>query len=727
LTPQRVDCVKGKHYNANPATYWLGFFSSCEEFVNHPSSPFFGDHHLSFRHLRFNLWKGGVLLACLVASLSAAAQELEELRRPEVESVEFAGTSFMNDGELAKLLVTKESPGFLSRILGADPQYFDRAAFDEDIERLRVAYFDKGFFDVVVDTQSVQEDEDVSVRFIVDEGIRYEIDSVAYEGFWYLPDYVLVHFTDGRMISSGEPFDQKLLEREAERIVSVARNHGFGKAIFLNDSSRTFISRSTHSCTVKLGFDLKYHYTWGDVDIRQNLEAGKSERREDITDDIVVTQLHYEAGEPYSAERVLQSERDLNRLGIFDRAGINVNFVDGGDSSFLVHSLVTFTPRDKHELAPELLISDENSVFNFGIGMGYTNRNFLGGARIFSTRLRFRTQTISQFPLYFGTGIETVSNLDLTFELQQPYIFSNNVRGIWSFAFIKDKQKLYREDIIRNRFSFVNQFAEFTTGILEWTIESSQTRLNDGVTDTSVVRTQAEPQLNSILSFTIQRDKSFPAFVPVRGFIHTLSVDESGILPVLFEKSLRDRLFTQFFRFIAVGRWYTDVSDYGLAIFATKLKFGIEDKYGKSKSDPRRQIPPTYRFYAGGGGSIRGWPARELIASGNPNFGGNVSFEGSLELRVNTFRRLHNSLLDPIWFVGFVDYGNVWQRFTDLRLDQMAVAFGAGIRYDTFFGPFRLDIGWRLYDPAEAGNSKWITHRPFFKNLAFHFGIGHAF
>jgi outer membrane translocation and assembly module TamA len=104
-----------------------------------------------------------------------------------------------------------------------------------------------------------------------------------------------------------------------------------------------------------------------------------------------------------------------------------------------------------------------------------------------------------------------------------------------------------------------------------------------------------------------------------------------------------------------------------------------------------------------------------------------VSFEGSLELRVNTFRQLHNTLLDPIWFVAFVDYGNVWQRFDDLRLDQVAVAFGGGIRYDTFFGPFRLDVGWRLYDPAEVGNSKWITRRPFFKNLAFHFGIGHAF
>jgi len=667
-----------------------------------------------------------MLSACLLVALIASAQDVEELRRPKVKSVEFAGTSFLNDAELAKLLVTKESPGFLSRLLGADPQYFDRPAFEEDVERLRVAYFDKGFFDVAVDTQSVQEDEDVSVRFIVDEGTRYQIDTIAYDGFWFLPDFVLVHFTDGRLISPGEPFDQKSLEREAERIVSVARNNGFGKAIFLNDSSRTFISRSSHDCKVILRFDLKYHYTWGEVDIRQNLEAGKSEVREDITNDIIVTQLHYKAGEPYSAERVLESERDLNRLGIFDRAGINVNFVDV-DSTFRVNSLVTFIPRDKHELAPELLISDENSVFNFGIGMGYTNRNFLGGARIFSTRLRFRTQTISQFPRYFGTGTETVSNLDLTFELQQPYIFSNNVRGIWSFAFIKDKQKLYREDIIRNRFSFVNQFAEFTTGILEWTIESSQTRLNDGVTDTSVVTTQAKPQVNSILSFTIQRDKSFPAFVPVRGFIHTLTVDESGILPILFEKSLGDRLFTQFFRVIAVGRWYSDLSEYGLTIFATKIKFGVENKYGKSKADTRRQIPPTYRFYGGGGGSVRGWPARELIASGNPNFGGNVAFEGSLELRVNTFRSFHNPLLDPIWFVAFVDYGNVWQRFDDLRLDQMAIAFGGGIRYDTFFGPFRLDVGWRLYDPAELGNSKWITHRPFFKKLAFHFGIGHAF
>jgi len=81
--------------------------------------------------------------------------------------------------------------------------------------------------------------------------------------------------------------------------------------------------------------------------------------------------------------------------------------------------------------------------------------------------------------------------------------------------------------------------------------------------------------------------------------------------------------------------------------------------------------------------------------------------------------------------VEFVDAGNVWQEAKDFRVRQIAIAAGVGIHYDTFFGPFRIDWGFRVYNPAEPTGRQWISQRQLFgqtfKEAIFHFGIGNAF
>jgi outer membrane protein insertion porin family len=220
-------------------------------------------------------------------------------------------------------------------------------------------------------------------------------------------------------------------------------------------------------------------------------------------------------------------------------------------------------------------------------------------------------------------------------------------------------------------------------------------------------------------------------FSPSDGFIHSATFEEAGLLPLLLQKSFPHLPFTQFYRVSLVGRWYTDLSGTRFTIGAFKLKAGLEEKYGESRSDPARGIPQTHRFYAGGGGSVRGWNPRALIATGVPELGGNLQFEGSAELRTNVFQSLRDGLFDKIWIVEFVDFGNVWNEVRDFQVQEIAIATGIGIRYDTIFGPFRFDVGLRVYDPGAGSGQQWITQRGFFsrtlKEAAFHFGIGHAF
>lgn len=399
---------------------------------------------------------------------------------------------------------------------------------------------------------------------------------------------------------------------------------------------------------------------------------------------------------------------------------------------------VTIRPRDKHELAPEFLVSDQDGALNLGAGLGYTNRNFFGGARTFNTRIRLQTQTPWSFPDYFKVDDDAVSTLDLTFELLQPYLFSNRLTGTWSFSYILDKQKPYLQYIFRNKIGFSGRFATYTTGMLEFTLENIDLRKNDrfaAFQENPEIKRQLdylqEQAFNSILSFTIQRDKTNDLFSPSEGFVHAMTLEEAGVMPFLIRKAFSTLPYTQFVRGILVGRWYSDMTDHRFLILATKLKAGIEEKYGESRSDSDRTIPQTHRFYAGGGSSIRGWASRDLIASGLPELGGNVSLEANVEIRLNPLQNLRDGFFDKLWLVSFVDIGNVWGTLRDFRFSTVAMATGLGIRYETPFGPFRLDWGIRVYNPAEAAGHQWITQRRLigetFRNGVFHFGIGHAF
>ncbi len=100
-------------------------------------------------------------------------------------------------------------------------------------------------------------------------------------------------------------------------------------------------------------------------------------------------------------------------------------------------------------------------------------------------------------------------------------------------------------------------------------------------------------------------------------------------------------------------------------------------------------IAPSRRFYAGGGASIRGF-GYELVGPINTNgqlTGGRSLYEFSIEAR------LHTGLFGgAMSFVPFFDAGGVGTGQTP-DFHDMRYGAGLGVRYDTGFGPLRIDVG----------------------------------
>jgi len=97
-------------------------------------------------------------------------------------------------------------------------------------------------------------------------------------------------------------------------------------------------------------------------------------------------------------------------------------------------------------------------------------------------------------------------------------------------------------------------------------------------------------------------------------------------------------------------------------------------------------VPADLRFYAGGGGSVRGYKyqtAGPLDRDEDP-LGGRSILETSVELR----RRL----TEKLGLVTFVDSGTVFRQGWPDFSEPLRVGAGIGLRYATPIGPLRVDV-----------------------------------
>lgn len=155
-------------------------------------------------------------------------------------------------------------------------------------------------------------------------------------------------------------------------------------------------------------------------------------------------------------------------------------------------------------------------------------------------------------------------------------------------------------------------------------------------------------------------------------------------------------------RMVAEARAYYSFDEDDRFVIAGRAKIGA------LLDPPALETPPDKLFFAGGGGSVRGYAYRNIgVRDGEDLRGGHSLAEASAELRVR--------ITDTIGAVAFADAGYVGaEAFPDFSED-IKVGVGAGLRYLTGLGPIRLDAAVPL-DPE--------TDDP---DFAFYVGIGQAF
>lgn len=679
------------------------------------------------------------LLFLLVLSLSSSGLAWSQVpfRELEIADIRFSGNHEVNTDALLGVVQSRETPGafwkFLGTIsstLGDEPRYFDPGVLQADLLRLRQFYRDQGFFLATVDTSLRMDmaEKEIEIAFVIQEGKRSFIDTLTIHGLEGLPSILLEDLQQNRLVEVGDPYETELVEGELRRMVGSFANHGYVRVRVDEPLARRYAS--TNNVALTWSFHPNERYSFGPITV-----ANDSTVSERVKESVVLRHLDFAPGDFYSEEKKIGSERNLNRLGVFEATHIEPQMESGPGDSLVIPMRVFVRPRAFHELTPEIGVNDENSAFNVLTGIGYSNRNFFGDARNFSARLRVSLQSIQDVNLsrvIRETGFEDstlISRIELSGKVVQPHVFSNKVSLSATLSAMLEKQKYYFAPIYQARLGLDAEIGRYSRGSVEVNLERVDPR---SFTEEGKAALQQRegltPQLNAILTVTLQRDKRNDLFSPSDGSFLSASVEESGSIAAAFGGLLGSRLpYSSYIKFAGVAQWYWDPGGDRRFIWAARVRGGAARVYRDTI-----QVPITRRFFAGGSESVRGWKSRELDADPTANLGGNALFEANLEGRWNLFQNAGRFLfidLSNISIVGFFDMGNVWREMKWMRLSEIAMAGGIGFRWDTIAGPIRIDLGLRVYDPFDTSGRKWISQRRVFHDTygLIHFGIGHSF
>ncbi len=151
----------------------------------------------------------------------------------------------------------------------------------------------------------------------------------------------------------------------------------------------------------------------------------------------------------------------------------------------------------------------------------------------------------------------------------------------------------------------------------------------------------------------------------------------------------------------------------------TYVSFGADDRFtlagrvqgGSIAGADLERVPNDYRFYSGGGGTVRGHSYQSLgVTLDDGVESGGASFVGvSAEARIG--------VTESIGVVAFYDYGIVGRDAFPGSDSEDHAGAGLGLRYLTPIGPIRLDVATPVSSPEDEDAS----------GVEVYIGIGQAF
>jgi outer membrane protein insertion porin family len=558
-----------------------------------------------------------------------------------IRNIDFLGNSTFDEGQLKKQIRSKPWI-FVFQNGRYDPQQLE-----EDVASLRRFYESKGFFDARVGRRLVFSPDmsELQVEFLVEEGQRYAIDAVRFEGNTQLTADQL----RGRLrLTEGRPYDAAVLQRDTRELVRAYSPFGY-----------IYLPGSQDPDYLRIDAQPLFRREEGKVELVYTVREGKPFRVGRIIpkgnsisqEKLILRELRFAPGDVYDAGEVQDATDRIRSTPYFDQVAI--------------------TPIGEDPNYRDLLVEvAESRTASFNIGAGINSNGGVGGNVTYQQR---------NFDLFnwpgspgdvFTNRAFTGAGQDLRISLEPGTEQSNaSIRFTepWLFdlpysftgeGYLRDREREDYDDSRQGgRITFGKRFDYTWSASLSLRGENVEIRNidDDELRAIEILEEEGNNTLTSV-GVAVRRDTVNPGFLPYRGSVLTAGVDGYGLLG-------GDYHFQRFS--LGYDQYFTLSED----LTERRTVLALHGNLGYITGDSVF----FERFYGGGLGSVRGFQFRGISPrSGieDDPVGGDFLATGSVELGFPVVG-------ETLRGVVFTDFGTVEE---DFELGTIRSSVGAGVR-----------------------------------------------
>ena len=435
---------------------------------------------------------------------------------------------------------------------------------------------------------------------------------------------------DKLLKTKDSPLDHSQYEKMKRRIESLALERGYLKGTFTE--KKLIIDKQLNQAHIQLVYDAGKRMVFGKVVVEQDI----------LNPEFVAKYISIKSGDFYTSEQLAKTHNDLSKTGYFEMIDIDPDTEKAGKE---VPVTLKLQPKKKHH-------------FTFGAGYdtdigplistAYENRrlNRLG---------HFLTSELDLSPVLSTAAVEY--NVPL----------NNPVSDFFSFG-----GGLKREDT--NSFKTTSAML---SGRLKHALDSGwkQTLFLDLDYEDFLIGSNTTQTLLLVPGGSWFKSVADNALRPTQGY--RAKFDASGS----YQNPLSNVSFLQ-----------TALSAVWMHPLPWNSKFIGRTELGATLVDQFDKLPTSYRFYAGGINSIRGYAYKELGPKDNQ---GNVIGGKFLTILSLEYEK---AIFDNWGVSAFVDSGDAFN-LGNIRLKTGA---GLGVRWYSPFGPVRVDVAIPLNDSTSS-------------------------
>jgi len=560
--------------------------------------------------------------------------KIAEGRRITIEQIAIEGTQGLTPTQVRTAMETQEREFYVLR------GTVQRQRLDDDVDRIIQLYNDHGYVQARVEKSEIDVDREkarATVRIVVVEGPRFKVGGVDVTGNSLLPQEEI---RKRIQLRSGDVFARSKLRDSVTGVVELYSAIGRASADVSPNTMQDIPNR-----LVNIVFEI----VEGPETYVERINIAGNTRSEEK---ILRREIPMAEGDLFTSQKLARAKQRLTNLNYFDK--VEAKTAPGSAKDKVIVNIdVTEKPTGLFSIGGGY--SSQDGVLGT---LDLSQRNFLGKGWEVFLRLRggenIQTGTIGfTEPWLFDRPLAAGFDLFNTRRLLPDYTVESlggDIRLGHPIGEYSRWNAIYR--VSRDRISDVNEFGS------------------------PELISQEGTHLTSLVGLTLSRDTRDNIFDPTRGSTASIAVDFAGV--GFGERFVRSVVTTSYFQ---PTPWLNHV-----------LSFRLIGGYAVGwDKDP---VPLFERFYLGGSNSLRQFKSLQVSPrdGSGTRIGGNSELLGTVEYQIPLFFGIKAAI--------FYDVGNVWgpdiAGGSKIDLSDLRHGVGAGFRWNSPFGPLRVDYGIKL-------------------------------